>query len=135
MKNRLKLNFQLETAEERKQFLETYLVQFDNLTPSELSMLADYLLWGKNETGEAIGAGTGLKTRWTKEDEFESLDSLMENPNFNDLQLHTIGEATPLRKPKAVFNRTAALKNAPEDLKQTFVDLWKQIDSTDLLIT
>ena len=135
MKNRLKLNFQLETAEERKQFLETYLVQFNNLTPSELATLADYLLWGKNEEGEPIGAGTGLKTRWTKEDEFESLDSLMENPNFNDLQLHTIGEATPLRKPKATFNRTAALQSCPEDLKSTFIDLWKQIDSTDLLIT
>lgn len=133
--NRLKLDFSLETAEERKQFLETYLVQFDNLTQTELATLADYLLWGKDESGEAIGKGTGLRTRWTKDDEFESLDSLMENPNFNDLQIHTLSETVPLKKPKTVFSRAAALKNCPEDLKKTFQDLWKQIDSTDLLIT
>ena len=59
--NRLKLDFSLETAEERKNFLSTYLVQFDNLTQTELATLADYLLWGKDESGEAIGKGTGLK--------------------------------------------------------------------------
>ena len=135
MKNRLKLDFSLETAEERKNFLSTYLVQFDDLTPSELSTLADYLLWGKDESGEAIGKGTGLRTRWTKDDEFESLDSLMENPNFNDLQIHTLSETVPLKKLKATFSRSAALKNCPEDLRKTFEELWNQIDSTDLLIT
>lgn len=133
--NRLKLDFSLETAEERKNFLSTYLVQFDNLTQTELQTLADYLLWGKNNKGEAIGKGTGLRTRWTKDDEFESLDSLMENPNFNDLQIHTLGETVPLKRPKATFNRAAALKKAPPDLQLAFQELWKQIDSTDLLIT
>jgi len=133
--NRLKLDFSLETAEKRKNFLSTYLVQFDNLTQTELATLADYLLWGKDSNGEAIGKGTGLRTRWTKDDEFESLDSLMENPNFNDLQLHTLNETVPLKRPKTTFSRSAALKNCPEDLKSTFQDLWKQIDSTDLLIT
>lgn len=134
MKNRLKLNFQLETAEERKQFLDTYLVQFDNLTQNELVTLADYLLWGKDENGVPIGAETELRTKWTKDDEFESLDSLLENPNFNDLQIHTISEAVPLRRPKNIFNRREALLNAPEELKETFENLWKQIDETDLLI-
>ena len=133
--NRLKLDFSLETAEERKNFLSTYLVQFDNLTQTELQTLADYLLWGKDDGGEAIGKGTGLRTRWTKDDEFESLDSLMENPNFNDLQIHTLSETVPLKRPKATFNRAAALKKAPPDLQLAFQELWKQIDSTDLLIT
>ena len=135
MQNRLKLDFSLETAEERKNFLSTYLVQFDNLTQTELATLADYLLWGKDESGEAIGKGTGLRTRWTKDDEFESLDSLLENPNFNDLQIHTLSETVPLKRPKATFSRSAALKNCPEDLRKTFEELWHQIDSTDLLIT
>lgn len=133
-KNRLKLNFQLESAEERKQFLETYLVQFDSLSPTELSTLADYLLWGKDSNGVPIGAETELRTKWTKDDEFESLDSLLENPNFNDLQLHTMGEAVPLRRPKSVFDRKEAFANAPDELKETFTNLWRQIDETDLLI-
>ena len=134
MKNRLKLDFSLETAEERKNFLSTYLIQFDNLTQSELTTLADYLLWGKDANGTPIGIETELRTKWTKDDEFESLDSLLENPNFNDLQLHTIGEAVPLRRPKSVFSRKEALTNAPDELKETFINLWRQIDETDLLI-
>ena len=42
-KQRLKLNFNLETAEERAQFIETYIVQFPDLTSSEASTIADYL--------------------------------------------------------------------------------------------
>ena len=51
MGNRLKLNFELETAQERAQFIETYIVQFPDLTNSEASTIADYLLWGKDERG------------------------------------------------------------------------------------
>ena len=42
-KQRLKLNFELETAYERAQFIETYIVQFPDLTSAEASTIADYL--------------------------------------------------------------------------------------------
>ena len=70
--NRLKLDFSLETAKERAAFIETYIVQFPDLTPSEASTIADYLLWGKTEEGVALGAGTGLETKWTKPKESDT---------------------------------------------------------------
>ena len=85
--NRLKLDFSLETAQERKEFIDTYIVQFPDLTPAEASTIADYLLWGKTEEGVPLGAGTGLKTKWTKTDNTESLDAVLENPALSNIQL------------------------------------------------
>ena len=83
-KQRLKLNFELETAYERAQFIETYIVQFPDLTSAEASTIADYLLWGKDGNGVPIGKGTGLETKWTKPNEAESLDAVLENPALSN---------------------------------------------------
>ena len=64
--NRLKLDFSLETAQERKDFIDTYIVQFTDLTNAEAETIANYLLWGKTEEGVALGADTELATKWTK---------------------------------------------------------------------
>ena len=75
--NRLKLDFSLETAEERKNFIDTYIVQFPDLTNSEAETIANYLLWGKTEEGVALGADTDLNTKWTKANETDSLESIL----------------------------------------------------------
>ena len=77
--NRLKLDFSLETAEERKNFIDTYIVQFPDLTNSEAETIANYLLWGKTSAGTALGADTELNTKWKKTDEVDSLDSVCDN--------------------------------------------------------
>ena len=132
--NRLKLDFSLETAEERNNFLQTYLVQFPDLTHSEAETIADYLLWGKNDKGVPIGADTELKTKWTKTDEIDSLESIMENPAYSNVQLQSLTEATPLRKTREVFSRSEVEANAPAYILETFHNLWRQIDEDDLLI-
>lgn len=133
-KQRLKLNFDLETAEERAQFISTYIVQFPDLTSSEASTIADYLLWGKDSNGVPIGKGTGLATKWTKTNEAESLDAVLENPALSNAQLYTLNDAVVLKKSRDVFNRDEARKEAPEFLRQTFEELWKTIDEIDLEI-
>ena len=134
MGNRLKLNFELETAQERAQFIETYIVQFPDLTNSEASTIADYLLWGKDEQGVPIGKGTGLETKWTKPNEAESLDAVLENPALSNAQLYTLNDAVVLKKSRDVFNRDEARREAPEFLRQTFEDLWRTIDEIELEI-
>lgn len=133
-KQRLKLNFNLETAEERAEFISTYIVQFPDLTSSEASTIADYLLWGKDNNGVPIGKGTGLVTKWTKTNEAESLDAVLENPALSNAQLYTLNDAVVLKKGRDVFNRDEARKEAPEFLRQTFEELWKTIDEIDLEI-
>ena len=134
MQNRLKLNFDLETAAERAQFIQTYLVQFTDLTSSEASTIADYLLWGKDGSGAPIGKDTGLETRWTKTNEAESLDAVLENPAMSNAQLYTLNDAVVLKKNRDVFNREEARKEAPEFLRPTFEELWKTIDEIELEI-
>ena len=66
--NRLHLDFSLTTQEERRNFLDTYLQQkqFIDRPPSEdeLSTMADYLLWGKNDKGQnAKQEGIDLRSK------------------------------------------------------------------------
>ena len=134
MKNRLKLNFELETARERADFIDSYIVQFPDLTAAEAETIANYLLWGKTKTGEALGADVELETKWTKKDSIDSLDSLLESQTFNDLQIHGLNEAPIYKKPRNVFSRSRVRSSAPEHILRVFEELWKVIDRTDLLI-
>ena len=132
--NRLKLNFALETAKERADFIETYIKQFPDLTQSEAATIADYLLWGKTEDGKPLGAGTGLETRWSKPKEAESLDAVLENPALANTQLYSLNDAVVLKKNRDVFSRKEAREKAPPFLVNIFEDLWRTIDETELEI-
>ena len=134
MQNRLKLDFSLETAQERVDFINTYVVQFTDLTSSEISTIADYLLWGKTDEGVALGADAGLETRWSKPNEAESLDAVLENPALSNAQLYALNDAVVLRKPRNVFSREEARKEAPNYLKATYEELWRTIDEIELEI-
>ena len=134
MGNRLKLDWKLESAIDRANFISTYVVQFPDLTPKEASTIADYLLWGKDENGVPIGKDTGLETKWTKPNEAESLDAVLENPALSNAQLYALNDAVVLKKGRDVFNRDEARKEAPIFLQQTFEELWKTIDEIELEI-
>lgn len=82
-KNRLKLDFSLQTNVERKEFLEKYLQSdtFQQREPDEdeLATMADYILWGKDpETGKnGKQQGLDLRTKhgtWDNSDNTESLE-------------------------------------------------------------
>lgn len=134
MQNRLKLDFSLETAQERVDFINTYMVQFTDLTSSEASTIADYLLWGKTDEGVALGADAGLETRWSKPNEAESLDAVLENPALSNAQLYALNDAVVLRKPRNVFSREEARREAPDYLRATYEELWRTIDEIELEI-
>lgn len=135
MVNRLKLDFSLETAEERNQFLSTYLVQFDDLTASELETIANYLLWGKASNGKALGDGIEIKTKsgtWDKKEVAESLEALLENPGFNDASLRPLTSGPPTKVTRKIFSRSEARADAPAHLQPIYEDLWAKIDRLDL---
>ena len=142
MANRLKLNFQLETVEERQQFLQTYLKnpQFTDypLTQKEISQISDYLLWGKDSTGKPIGKDLQLETKnktWDKTYQIESLEELKEQINFNENSIHPIGDLSVQTKvKKESFSRSRARKEAPPHILEELEKLWNQIDETDLII-
>ena len=143
MANRLKLDFSLTTNEQRREFLDNYLTQDQFIqrppTDDELEMMANYLLWGKDPKTGLNAQQEGLcpiETKhgtWDKDNNVESLDSLLDNPVFNEATLRPI-DAVPVKVKREVFSRSDALKEAPDYLKQTFVDLFRNIDELDLRI-
>lgn len=141
MINRLHLDFQLETAIERREFLNEYLkrteFQVKPLSEEELEMCGNYLLWGKDEDGKnsvqkKIVEIKTKKGTWDKKED-ESLDALLEQPTFNEAQtFNTTGAPTKITR--EVFSRSKALKEAPPQLVPIFKDLFYQIDKLDLTL-
>lgn len=139
--NRLKLDFSLQSEEERAAFLHQYLESsiFKEKPPTEdeLEMCGNYVLWGKDSSGlSAVDKGeVQIETRyktWNRQDE-ESLEGLLEKPNFVESTLHPI-TSQKQKKIKDSFSREEALAAAPSYLQQTFQDLFHQIDLIDLTI-
>lgn len=142
--NRLKLDFKLETSDERNKFIEAYLQepQFISRPPTadELEMIGNYILWGKNpKTGlnaqqeGSVTIDTKHKT-WDKTDtQVESLDELMELPTFNEAALNPLYRV-PTKVVKETFSRKEALAKCPKHLVPTFTDLFRRIDELDLAI-
>lgn len=141
MTNRLHLDFQLETATERREFLNEYLkrteFQLKPLSEEELEMCGNYLLWGKDEDGKnsvqkKIVEIKTKKGTWDKKED-ESLDALLEQPTFNEAQTFNTTDA-PTKITREVFSRSKALKEAPPQLIPIFKDLFYQIDKLDLTL-
>lgn len=143
-KNRLKLDFSLEYIDERNNFVKEYLktepFQKRPPTEEELETISNYILWGKQEDGKSavqkkeIEIETKYSTWSNKNREIESLDELMENPNFDENIISKIGTFTPTKKKREVFDRKKIYTESPEALIQTFEELFAEIDYTDLVI-
>ena len=143
MANRLRLNFQLETVGERKQFIENYLQKPEftiyPLTQKEISQISNYLLWGKGKDGKAVGKDLELETKnktWSRNIEIESLEELREQISFNENSVHSLNDLSiQTKKKREVFSRSRARKEAPLFILKELESLWRQIDETDLLIS
>lgn len=140
--NRLKLDFSIEFARDREKFVRQYLneAQFIAKPPTqqELETIGNYILWGKDPNGETV-VSQGLveidtkNGNWTKKHTDESLDALMEAPTFNEDVIRKPHQAH-YKNVKETFSRTKTLNTAPESMKQIFIDLFKRIDQTELII-
>lgn len=139
IRNRLNLDFTLQTTDERSNFIQNYVSQeWDPpLTSDELSTIADYLLWGKDPK-------TGLNARQTKKiimttkhgtwdhtKQFDSLEELQSEAGFDEGSVRDAYNSTPYRIPKQTFSREEALTEAPSELRQQFIDLFAAIDELD----
>lgn len=139
--NRLRLDFSLVTQEERKNFLDTYLIQQQFIdqppTEEELSTMADYLLWGKDPSTGKNGKQQGfeLKSRHGTWDEtpIDSLDQLLEQPTFSEAGISALG-STQFRTKRETFSREEAITNVPPFLREQLLLLFSHIDKLELQI-
>lgn len=132
---RLRLDFSLDTVEERTRFIEEYFKNID-FAPNqeEIEMAGNYILWGKDASGQSVSKTEDIyiPTRhktWENNNE-ESLDEMMEQPKFNEVVFFQI----PTKKIRPEFSRSEALRDAPEHVKKTYEELFAQIDKVDLIL-
>ena len=142
MTNRLKLDFTISSLEERTSFVDNYLIEnkeiFDikPLTEKELETIANYILWGKDKNNKNVNQlkEIQLETRnktWDRKKE-ESLDALIESPVFKESMIKNYSAQTRVRKES--FSRSQARKEAPPYILEKYEELWRQIDTLDLMI-
>lgn len=141
MANRLHLDFSIQSTDGRRDFVNEYVTQpqFQRvpLTSDELETIANYILWGKDPDGlnvtqrGEIQIETRNKT-WQRDDT-ESLDALMESPTFSEASLRRPTEART-RIAREVFDRKKTLSECPAHLIPVFEDLFKRIDTIELML-
>ena len=135
MNNRLRLNFALETAEERLKFLDSYLPTL-KFTPNEheLETLSDYILWGKNDKGlNSQQDGNITLKEWSSSQNVESLEGLMEIPGFQETKIRELNN-THYKTKRIVFDRKAALQSATPYFQELYSKLFREIDKTELTL-
>ena len=133
--NRLQLNFALSTKQERVDFTRNYLatIRFQP-TEDELDTIAKYILWGKDpETGlNGRQEGLELETRhgtWDGQ-RTESLDALIESPNFSEAMLRGPSNPPtkmPVKTPLRIFSppsKPSGPKSTKPNSPSTFT-IWR----------
>ena len=95
-KNRVKLDFSLNSATERKKYIDKFLednrdIQFNK---EEVELMANYMLYGKNEEGTSPvdRKEISINTKYNsyKKKEPDSLEALLENKTFNESSVNSI---------------------------------------------
>ena len=133
--NRLKLNFKIESAQERADFVKTYLAreEFQLKPPSkkELDTISNYILWGKDENGEKLNVEIERKNQTWSEKKPESIEGLRAVEGFQESDLHPLGDIPIYKIEKANFNRNQVVGT---HLAETFNNLFRRIDELDLTI-
>lgn len=132
-KTNLRLNWQLETAEERKNFILKN--QICPKGTADQEMVANYILWGKEKNGKSAADNSHIEieTRhktWNRK-EAESLDALIEKPTFNESAEFS---DVHVKIGKAFFNRQQALEIASPVAKPMLENLFRQIDHLELVL-
>jgi len=133
--SRLKLDFSLESQIDRTNFVESYLSSI-SFTPSqsELETISTYILWGKNPSGLNLQSeGLAHLKDWAPT-QIDSLEALAELPGFQESSLKPLS-SPQTRLPKISFDRQSIQLTAPPHILQIYESLWRQIDSTELVLT
>lgn len=141
-KSTLSLDWTLETAIERTDFLETYLANRTvPLSESDLEMCGNYLLWGRGSNGlnaeqEGYVQLERRNSTWASSAntrQVSSIEELTENPTFDEAQFHSLADTT-YKTPKPNFSREECLRKAPPEFIPMLRDLFGRIDRVELSI-
>lgn len=123
-----KLDFSLMTAEERSDFVKT--IDLSKLNKRQVELCANYILYGKDKNGKSEVDKKNIYIN-TKYDSYakrapESLDALMENPNFDEGVLSRTNTHYKVVKP--------TIDRAKDADIPTMKELWESIDELQYIL-
>lgn len=130
--NGLVLDFSLESIDDRQSYVNNLVKEWEEkgrtLREVDLTLLADYVLYGKEEDGlsPVKKKEVEIDTRYStyEKKNIPSLEHLMEQPSFDENLLLPLTARQPYKKNlNKKFNR-AEVSDIPE-----FHDLWRNIDN------
>lgn len=137
--NRLNLNWQIPLREDRAAFIKDYIENLNfKPTPEELTMMGNYILWGKLKESDKDGPsrlkneGLYIETKngdWI-DDRSVSLEGLLETPGFSESDF----SHPTYKKIRHTFSREEARRLASPEILAALEGLWRRIDSIELLI-
>lgn len=121
----LKLDFTIPTSEARKEFIDNLLKESQNYTKKEIETMGNYILYGKDsEDGKSCvdRKEVHISTKYGsyKKKEPESLEALLENPNFNEGIFIKHNNHYKIVKPTIDREKDADIPSIKK--------LWKEID-------
>lgn len=131
MPMRFKLNFNLETSQERLQYLKDT-VDFTQLTKKDIETCTDYVLYGKdpekNNTSVVDRKEVYIKTRYSSYSKTQpvSLEGLMESPTFDETIFTEDHTNYKKVKPESISQNREKYKDIPG-----MKELWEAIDLLD----
>lgn len=124
---KIELDYNIITAEDRCSIVNK--LQLESATERDLERVANYILYGKTLKGNPLPEAKSISTKhatWKKK-EPESLDALLENINFDEGALKSLGSKSIYTKPKSTIDRE---KDASIP---GMAQLWEAIDSVNTL--
>lgn len=131
MPMRFKLDFNLETSQERLQYLKDT-VDFTQLTKKDIETCTDYILYGKDpekgNTSVVDRKEVYIKTRYSSYSQTEpvSLEALMESPTFDESTFTKEKNIYKKVKPESISQNREKYKDIPG-----MKELWEAIDLLD----
>ena len=132
MSTSLRLDWTLSTPEARQASLSN--LDLSRLSDSDLSVVADYLLWSLPKSERDSVQLQSKSGDWTgTSSSVQSLDELLAVPTFNESVLRKPDDPV-YTTPKRKLSRKQIRESAPTGLLADFEVLWHQIDGTDYVI-
>ena len=130
-KNRLNLDWNLESTAERVNFINEY-IKDKNFSSESLEMMGNYILWSdKRENLNNFIELPRSNSDWDKKSQkTESLEALLEDPTFDEFRF----SIPRLKIQNEKFSRVEALEKCPSELKENFKILFKEIDELDYIL-
>ena len=130
----MNLNFNLNTTQERLNFVQSYLSKNSAPSQSDLEMLSNFILWADEKENGTNYQIESKNSPWKRRQDL-SYESLLEQESENGTPLVQMIDSLPIAHKNNKLDRSrveTAIKNTP--MEKIWRNLWQRIDQTEFQV-